>query len=506
MATRSRASSSPSARRSERSAAAVACRAALLVAVCAFALAGCKKILNGGSDEAQFHIRLVNTLEDSPTVQYSVDSTVISTAPYLGNTSLAVAHPGDHTINFAYLPAASLNSSDSTAAVAIGGSFSQSWSQDRDYTVFAYGKMNDPKTFVMDEPSNKDAVADDFIEYQFVNAAPNAAGSVDIYITAPEGQITSPQKAGTLAFGEKTSPASLKLFRRADVTDTSAALTVAFTIELRDPATGAVLFNSGEQTLTEKTRLLWGIVNNTGPGPSPVRLLGLGDNAAGLVSTTDGAAVRAIHLSADSPPFDIFRDSTLSVPVARNLAFRDVSSYVPTGRGEVDLIALPASSASVVILFVEEYSAVNNANYSAYCVGPLGSLDAEVIQDDHRSVPTQGKFRFLNVAPSQNEQDALDVYVTLPGQVIDFTASTSATTDDASTFKRGSIPYKGVPTDYAVLRPGTYEVRLAPAGTSRIVLDTNITVEGGSVQTYTLLDNPTTAAMELTPVEEALVQ
>jgi len=473
--------------------------------VCAFALAGCKKILNGGSDEAQFHIRMVNAIEDSPTVQYSVDSTVILNAPYLGNTALSVAHPGDHTINFAYLPATSLNSSDSTAAVAIGGSFSQSWAQDRDYTIFAYGKMNDPKTFVMDEPSNKDAVADDFIEYQLVNAAPNAP-SVDIYVTAPEGLITAPQKIGTINFGQTTNRVSLKLFQRPDVTDTSAALTVNFTIELRDPATGAELFNSGAQVLTEKTRLMWGIVNNTGPGPAPVRLLGLGDNTAAISSVTNGAAVRAVNLSPDSPPFDIFRDSTLSVPVARNLAFRDVSAYVPTQQGEVDLIAMPASSASVVILFVEEYSAVNNNNYSAYCVGPLGSIDAMIIQDDHRSVPPQSKFRFLNVAPSQDTQAALDVYLTLPGQVMDFNASTSATTDDASTFKRGTISYRSAPTDYAVLRPGTYEVRLAATGTSRIVLDANITVNGGSVQTYTLIDNPTTGAIELTPIEEALVQ
>ena len=47
-------------------------------------------------------------------------------------------------------------------------------------------------------------------------------------------------------FGEKTTPATLKLFKRADVTDSTASLIVDFTIELRDPATGDVLFNSGK--------------------------------------------------------------------------------------------------------------------------------------------------------------------------------------------------------------------------------------------------------------------
>jgi hypothetical protein len=155
---------------------------------------------------------------------------------------------------------------------------------------------------------------------------------------------------------------------------------------------------------------------------------------------------------------------------------------------------------------VEEFTAASNGSYSAYTAGPQGSVDALVIQDDRRSVPTQSKFRFLNVAPSRNGEDALAVYVTLPGQVIDFTASTSATTDDASAFSRGSIGYLGTPTDYATLKSGTYQVRLAPVGTSRIVLDATITVQDGSVQTYVLMDDPETASLELMPVEEALVQ
>jgi hypothetical protein len=172
----------------------------------------------------------------------------------------------------------------------------------------------------------------------------------------------------------------------------------------------------------------------------------------------------------------------------------------------VDLIALPASASSVTILYVEEFNAANNLSYTAYAAGPQGSVDALVIADDRRSVPTQSRFRFLNVAPSQKGEDALTVYVTLPGQVIDFTASTSVTTDDATTFGRGSIAYLGAPTDYATLKSGTYQVRMAPVGTSRIVLDTTVTVQDGSVQTYVLIDDPETATLELMPVEDALVQ
>jgi hypothetical protein len=170
----------------------------------------------------------------------------------------------------------------------------------------------------------------------------------------------------------------------------------------------------------------------------------------------------------------------------------------------VDLIALPASSSAVTILFVEEFAAISNASYSAYTVGPQGSVDAVVLTDNRRSVPTQSSFRFFNVAPSLKDSDALDVYLTLPGQTIDFTEATTATTDDASVFRRGTIGYR-VATDSLTLKSGTYQVRMTPTGTSRIVLDTQITVQDGSVQTYTLIDDPETASLELMPVEEALV-
>jgi hypothetical protein len=87
----------------------------------------------------------------------------------------------------------------------------------------------------------------------------------------PEAEL----RKATLSFTGKSSPAKLKLFRRADVTDTSAALFVDLTFELRDPASGAELFKSGKVRVTEQTRLLFAIVRNTGPGPASVQLVGL---------------------------------------------------------------------------------------------------------------------------------------------------------------------------------------------------------------------------------------
>src|SRR6185295_1720607 len=265
MAISSRASSSPSAGRSEpvkkrRSNLDVLIACVLLVSCLALAvfLASCKNVLN--DEDESFHLRVVNLLEDSPAVLYYVDSTSITSANYQGATALGAARPGNHTVSLKAVRPASLNSDDTKDPIDLPGSFSQDYGRDRDYTVFAYGRLNDVHTFVVDEPSDKDDVEDDFIEWQMVNAAPNLP-AVDVYLTAPEANINSAEKVATISFGAQTTASKLKLFRRSDVTDEKAALIVDMTFELRDPTTGARLFNSGKIRLSEQTRLLFAIAH-----------------------------------------------------------------------------------------------------------------------------------------------------------------------------------------------------------------------------------------------------
>jgi len=250
---------------------------------------------------------------------------------------------------------------------------------------------------------------------------------------------------------------------------------------------------------------LWAFANNIGPGPSKVKLVGIDGVTGQALDINDQAAVRAVHVSPDSGNFDIFRSSSLTTPIAANIAFRGTSPYAKVPVGDVDLVAMPASSTAVTIIFVDEFTSLSNNSYSAYTVGNQGDVDALVLTDNRRSVPTQSTFRFLNVAPSLNGQDGLDVYLTLPGQTLDFTTTDANNANKASKFKRGTIAYKGS-LDFITLKSGTYEVRMTPTGTSRIVLDTPITVTDGSVQTLALIDDRETASLELMPVEEALTQ
>jgi hypothetical protein len=480
----------------------IACALVVACVVLAIFLGSCKNVLN--DEDESFHLRVVNLLENSPAVQYYLDSTSIQSATYLGATSLGAARPGTHTLSLKAVRPASLNSDDTTDAIELPGSFSQDYGRDRDYTVFAYGSLNDVHTFLIDEPSDQDKVEDDFIEWQMVNATPNLP-SVEVYLTAPEANINSAEKVATIDFGARTTPAKVKLFRRSDVTDEEASLFVDMTFELRDPNTGARLFNSGKVRVAEQTRLLFAIARNIGPGPSGLVLIGLDGNTSTLQDTDDQAVVRVVQVSSDTPALDIIRGSSLNTPLAQNVAFRAHSAYVHVPTGDVDLIAVPTGSTNV-FLFVEEFSAFRGGAYSAYAVGPLATVDASVLTDDRRSVPTQSKFRFLNAAPSQIDGDGVDIYVTLPGQPLDFDSTDDQDTkDDAPQFRRATTLKFSLSSDYVILKSGTYQVRVAATGTSRMLLDTQITVADGSVQTLVLNDDPDTAAPELMPVEEALL-
>jgi hypothetical protein len=143
-------------------------------------------------------------------------------------------------------------------------------------------------------------------------------------------------------------------------------------------------------------------------------------------------------------------------------------------------------------------------SYSAYAIGPVATVDATVLADTRRSVPTQAPFRFLNAAPSRNGVDGLDLYVTVPGLVLDFnTTDDKDTSDDAPQFKRASAWGYKTSTDYTTYKPGAYRVRFMAMGTSTVLLDTTIALPAGAVQTYVLNDDPDTGALELMPVDDA---
>jgi hypothetical protein len=478
-----------------------AIRIAAVCAVAVLALTACKKVLN--KDEDSFHTRMVNLIQDSPTVQYKIDTTVINSAAYQAGTTLASARPGDHSVSFQVVRPASLVSTDPTDPIDIGGSFSRNYTKNTDYTIFAYGTINNVQTLITEAPSGQSAVADDNIEVTVVNAAA-AQQLLTVYVTVPNAGITSPQTIGSVGPGQKTSASTMKLTRPPNSTDTTSDLTSDLTFELRDAA-GAVIFTSPKLTATEKTRYVFAITPNIGTGPSPVQMMAIEGTSGVYTNTGDEAQVRVVHVSATTPALDVYRASSLNAPLVSNLPFRDRSDFTNVPVGTIDLLGVPTGATGLEFLFIKEFAVTQGLSYSAYVVGPVATVGAVVTSDGRRSIPTQASFRFLVAGPSRSGTGGLDVYVTVPGQTIDFNSSTTATTDDAAQFRRASALLYQASTDYFTLKPDTYQVRMMEAGTTTVVLDTTISLPAGGVQTYVVNDDPDTGVLELIPVDDATI-
>ena len=470
--------------------------ARLAAAATLSALAACGQI--GGDDDPTFYVRGVNLLTDSPTVKFYFDDTSIASTAFNGSSDWHAAEVGTFDLKLKVVHPANLDDDDDDdlAETDIGTTVSQPFAEGKDYTLFAYGTMADPKFYVLEATDQRDTPDDNIVVYQVANVSPNAQ-TVDVYVTAPEASVPTAQLVGTLAPGQYTEPFKLTVQPDPDVIDEDTSRTVDLTIELRIAGTDQVIYTSPTLTTTEQSRLLLAIADNVGSGPSVVKLLEVAGTSTTLLQEPDDQArLRVVNMSKDSPPLDVVTGSFQN-PIAQSVGFRGESAYSTTANGEVGLIARATSDPNS-FAFIEEFTALPDQSYSAYAIGPSSDLDATVIAEDDRAVPTQAKFRFLTAAPSLDDQ-LLDIYVLAPGGAISFPDDNSSTTDTNPTFS--SVPYRNA-TNYLTLEGGGYDVYIATADTERILIGpVRLDIPNGTNKTVVLTDNES-GALEMIPVND----
>lgn len=481
--------------------------ACLLLAACiavALGLASCNNPLK--DEDPTLQMRVVNLVEDSPTLRFLIDDAQMSTAGYGGVTEFHTARPGSHSVSFEALRPSELVDDDDDEdddPIPVGTPVEQDFDGNVDYTVFGYGKLDDLHAFVMGTTDQSEAVeTDDHMVWQIVHASPDVP-ALDVYVTAPEAKITSPQRVATLNFTEHSSSMDLELFPRDDRLDEDEALFVDLTIELRAIGSSDVLYRSAAIRVGEQSRLMLAIVPNTDTGPATVQLMRVDTSGIAYVDPRDSAEMRFLNVSHDSPPLNLIRAGGQREPVAQSVAFRDGSGYVPVPRGETDLIATPSADPAA-FLFLEELTTAAHASYSVYAVGGFADGDGLILIDQRHSAPTQARFRFAHAAASLDDEEGVDVYVTPPGLKLDFDAGDDEDeSDDAAVFRKFAGVGFPAATDYLTLEAGRYEVHFAATGTSRLLLEgAPFQVVNGDVTTYVLHDTET-GDLELLPVEDA---
>jgi hypothetical protein len=176
------------------------------------------------------------------------------------------------------------------------------------------------------------------------------------------------------------------------------------------------------------------------------------------------ARVRVAHFSPDAPAVDILIGGER---VVQGLRFREVSGYlaVPAGSYEVGVAPAGGSPIFTVSLTVGEGQVVTawangllgGSGGQAFKVTPTVDFEAEPVAEEAR----------VRVLHGSADAPAVDV-------LVDDTAVVSGLTF-------------GNATDYLSLEAGTYNVKIRASGTTTIVFDGPLTVEGGQAYTVAAL-------------------
>ena len=182
-------------------------------------------------------------------------------------------------------------------------------------------------------------------------------------------------------------------------------------------------------------------------------------------SPSSNAQVRVVHGSPDAPAVDVLVENQVKLT---GVAYLGASGYlaVPTGTRNFKVNA--AGTSTTVIN--ADVPVAKDVNYTIIATNTVAAIEPLVLTDD-LTAPAAGniKLRLVHGAPSV---DLVDIYITAPGA--DITGLTPNLSD--VDFKQNS--------GYLEVAAGNYQVRITPAGTKTVAIDTGaLTLAAGQIRT-----------------------
>jgi hypothetical protein len=182
------------------------------------------------------------------------------------------------------------------------------------------------------------------------------------------------------------------------------------------------------------------------------------------------ARVRVVHASPDAPDVDVLLDDA---EVLGDVPYLTASDYLDTPAGDQNLVVNAAGTATTLI--DTDVSLVDGTDYTVIASGLVEAIEPIVLQDDN-SAPAAGtaRVRAIHGAPGA---PAVDIYVTAPGADLETTIPLLATVEF------------GDVADYIEAPAGDYQVRVTPAGTKTVVIDSGtLALSIGQVRTAIAVD------------------
>ena len=182
--------------------------------------------------------------------------------------------------------------------------------------------------------------------------------------------------------------------------------------------------------------------------------------------------VRVVHASPDAPAVDVLVDGASALS---NVPYLGASDYLELSDGAHN-VKVNATGTSTTVIDTD-VDLADGTDYTVIAAGLLADIQPIVLTDDN-STPSAGtaRVRAVHAAPGA---PAVDVYVTAPG------ADIASASPVLSNVAFGDV------ADYLEIPAGDYQVRVTPAGTKTVVIDSGaLTLASGQVRTAIAVDSP----------------
>jgi hypothetical protein len=320
--------------------------------------------------------------------------------------------------------------------------------------VIAIGNLLDADGAISIQPRVLDPVeiGDDIgdVRVSVLHAAP-AAGDVDIYVGAPGDDLANIAPIGA-DFGDAAGPVAL-------MPDAE------YQIRIAPDGSDEVVFDSSVLSFPAGTELVVAAVENTlKVGASRVALLAIGaEGAAEVLDSATGAALRAVHNSADTPAVDILVDGSV---VYDAVPFPVGSGYDVEAPAGTYTVQVAADADNSIVPIEETLTLEPGRSYTGIAIGSLvdDTLQLLVTEDGRRNVVTAAIVEVMHGSYAVAESIPVDVYLTTDGVIADVDPAISG------------LAY-GETTDQIALTPGDYWITVTAAGDRSVVaFDTGATV------------------------------
>lgn len=327
---------------------------------------------------------------------------------------------------------------------------------DMNYDFFAVGDVADESLMLLPVTSMETAVEDGNTQVQIVHAA-SMAPTVDVYVTAPDADLSSEQPLVTAEF--------------MDATDLQQVPAGDYRIRITAAGDMDVVYDSGTVNLADGADLLIAATNNVATGDSPVTLLvANGTEAVKLFDVNATADIRVVHGISDAPAVDVIANN--AVTLVDGISFPSATGYLSVEPDEYLIDVAVDDDNSVVAIDDAEVTLEQGMFYTAIANNTLADPELDLLTDMPRRIATEAQVRIVHASPAAG---AVDIYVTADGEIADVDPAFSNieySTDDLAE------------TGYVSLAEGDYVVTVTPTGTKTAAIETStLTLENGGIYT-----------------------